>query len=66
MNLLRHKASIVDWNSFVDDNIDIYAEYINSTILSVANKCNGNTRITVHPSDLAWITSELKINHMQK
>lgn len=38
MNLLRHKASIVDWNSFVDDNIDIYAEYINFTILSVAKK----------------------------
>lgn len=37
--LLRHKASYVDWNLLQDNDVDVYAKNINTAINSIASEC---------------------------
>ena len=64
-DLLREKASSVNWDSLKDDNIDIYASNIETKILSIANDCIPNKNIKVKPYEPPWLTTFLnrKIRH---
>ena len=59
-NLLREKATSVDWNSLQDDNIDVYASNIESKITSLARECIPNKNIKVRPYEPPWLTTFLK------
>ena len=59
-NLLREKATSVDWNSLQDDNIDVYASNIESKITSLARECIPNKNIKVRPYEPPWLTTSLK------
>ena len=59
-DLLREKASSVNWDSLKDDNIDIYASNIETKILSLANDCIPNQNIKVKPYEPPWLTTFLK------
>ena len=59
-NLLREKATSVDWNSLQDDNIDVYASNIESKITSLAHECIPNKNIKVRPYEPPWLTTFLK------
>ena len=59
-NLLREKASSVDWNSLQDDNIDVYASNIESKIISLSRECIPNKNIKVRPYEPPWLTTFLK------
>ena len=59
-NLLRDKASTLDWESLQDNDINVYADNINTTINSIASACIPNKQIKIKPSDPQWLTSFLK------
>ena len=59
-NLLREKATSVDWNSLQDDNIDVYASNIEFKITSLARECIPNKNIKVRPYEPLWLTTFLK------
>ena len=50
-NLLREKASQMDWESLKDDNIDNYVENLKNAIISITTECVPNRNIKVKPSD---------------
>ena len=58
--LLREKASTTDWESFKSPNIDLYAEGITNRIKEISNECIPNKIIKVKPSNLPWITTNIK------
>ena len=59
-NLLRDKASTLDWESLRDNDINVYADNINTAINSIAIECVPNRHIKVKPSDPPWLTTFLK------
>ena len=59
-NLLRDKASLFDWGSLRDSDINVYADNINTAINFIANECIPNKHIRVKPSDPPWLTTFLK------
>ena len=59
-NLLREKASSVDWNLLQNDNIDEYASKIESKIISLSRECIPNKNIKVRPYEPPWLTTFLK------
>ena len=58
-NLLRQKASSIDWDSLQDDDVNKYANNLNITINTVAGECIPNKQIRVKPFELPWITCVL-------
>ena len=64
-NLLREKATTLDWESLQDNDINVYADNINTAINSIASECIPNKQIKVKPSDPPWLTSFLK-RHIRK
>ena len=56
-NLLREKATTLDWESLQDNDINVYADNINTAINSIASECILNKQIKVKPSDPPWLTS---------
>ncbi|MCG8113035.1 MAG: reverse transcriptase domain-containing protein [Candidatus Thiodiazotropha taylori] len=59
-DLLREKATLVNWDSLKDGNIDIYADNILSTILNLAKECIPFKKIKIRPADPPWLSSILK------
>lgn len=59
-DLLREKASEIDWSSLKDDSIDIYANNFKNAILVITKECVLNLKIKVKPSVPPWLTSILK------
>ena len=59
--LLREKASAFDWQSLENDDLDIYANNINSCILSLAAECIPNKHVRIKPLDPPWLTATIKI-----
>ena len=61
-DMLRVKASSVNWNELQDDDINVYANNINDTILELSKQCTciPNKVIRVRSSDPPWITNSLK------
>ena len=49
--LLREKASTFDWNSLQDNNIDVYAENVNTVINSSASERIPNKHVRIKPLD---------------
>ena len=64
-NLLREKATVIDWQSFQDKDINVFANNINSAIVSLAAECIPNRYIKVKLLEPPWITSFLK-RHIRK
>ena len=64
-NLLREKATVIDWQSFQDNDINVFANNINSAIVSLAAECIPNRYIKIKPLEPPWITSFLK-RHIRK
>ncbi|MCG8096458.1 MAG: endonuclease/exonuclease/phosphatase family protein, partial [Candidatus Thiodiazotropha endolucinida] len=64
-DLLREKASAIDWTSLTHENIDIYSNNLKNSILTIAKECIPNRTIKVRPSDPPWLTSFLK-RHIRK
>ena len=64
-NLLREKASQMDWESLKDDNIDNYVENLKNAIIAITTECVPNRSIKMKPSDPPWLTSALK-RHIRK
>ena len=55
------KASAFDWQSLENDDIDIYANNINSNILSLAAECTPNKHVRIKPLDSPWLTVQLNV-----
>ena len=64
-NLLRNKASEIDWDTLQNDDIDVYANNIHNAVIEIASECIPNKEIKVKASDPPWITSSLK-RHIRK
>ena len=59
-NLLRNTAATLNWAAFHDDDIDVYANNINTAITKLANECLPNRHVRDYPSEPPSITSFLK------
>ncbi|MCG8034058.1 MAG: reverse transcriptase family protein [Candidatus Thiodiazotropha taylori] len=57
---MRAKASEVDWDALQNDDIDVYAGKIFTTIDSLARTCIPNRTVRIKQSDPPWITSDIK------
>ena len=64
-NLLRQKASTFDWDSLQDDDINKYANSLDTTINAIAGECIPNKQIRVKPFEPPWLTSSVK-RHTRK
>ena len=53
-------ASITNWHSLQDDDVDIYALNLTNKILHIAKECIPNRVVTIRPSDPPWITTTIK------
>ena len=60
--LLRNKATSFNWDSVKDNDINTYANKINTTVTSIAKECTPNRCIKVKPSEPPWINSTIKRN----
>ena len=60
--LLHNKAALFDWNHIKDNDINIYANNINTTVISLAKECIPNRCIKSKPSEPPWINSTIKRN----
>ena len=60
--LLRNKATSFNWDSLKDNDINTYANKINTTVTSIAKECIPNRCIKVKPSEPPWINSTIKRN----
>ncbi|MEW8547336.1 MAG: endonuclease/exonuclease/phosphatase family protein, partial [Candidatus Thiodiazotropha sp.] len=61
-NLLRNTAATTNWTAFHDNDIDVYANNLNTAITKLAQNCIPNRSIRIYPSDPPWITSFIKSN----
>ena len=48
---MRALASITNWHSLQDDDVDIYTLNLTNTILQIAKECNSNRFVIIRPSD---------------
>ena len=64
-DLLRNKATSFDWNYVRDNDTNIYAININTTLTSIAKECIPNQFINVKPSGPPWINLTIK-RHIRK
>ena len=60
-NQFRHKLSQVNWDQvFVSNNVNECAEKTTDSIINVAKESISNKTVTVRPSELKWINSQIK------
>ena len=64
-DLLRNKATSFDWDYVRDNDTNIYANNINTTVTSIAKECIPNRCINVKPSEPPWINLTIK-RHIRK
>ena len=60
--LLHIKAALFDWDHIKDNDINIYANKINTIVISLAKECIPNRYIKIKPSEPPWINSTIKRN----
>ena len=60
--LLHNKATSFNWDSGKDNDINTYANKINTAVTSIAKECIPNRCIKVKPSEIPWINSTIKRN----
>ena len=64
-DLLRNKASEINWDTLQNEDIDLYANNIHNAVIEIASECIPNKEIKVKATDPPWITSSLK-RHIRK
>ena len=64
-DLLRNKATSFDWDYIRDNDTNIYADNINTTVTSMAKECIPSRCINVKPSEPPWINLTIK-RHIRK
>ena len=64
-DLLRNKATSFDWDYVRDNDTNIYANIIHTTLTSITNECIPNRCINVKPSEPPWINLTIK-RHIRK
>ena len=57
---LSRDISETDWNSFKDNNVDIYATKVIERIMTLASKHIPNKTIRVRNSDPSWLSNSIK------
>ena len=57
--VFRNKVNSVDWDYFQDNNIDIYANYIHSTVMSLATESIPNKQVKVRHTKPSCINSAI-------
>ena len=65
-DLLRSKATSFDWDYVRDNDTNIYANNINTTVTSIAKECIPNRCINVKPSEPPWINLTIKRHNYKK
>ena len=58
--LLREKASAFDWQPLENDDLDIYANNINSCTLSLAAECIQNKHVRIKPLNPSLLDATIK------
>ena len=57
---MRNKAASFDCDGIKNNEINIYANNMNTTVSAIANECIQNRCIKIKPSEPPWITSDIK------
>ena len=60
--LLHDMATSFDWDYIKDNDINTYANNINTTIITIAKECIPNRHLRIKPSEPPWINSSIKRN----
>ena len=60
--LLHDTATSFDWDYIKDNDINTYANNINTTIITIAKECIPNRHLRIKPSEPPWINSSIKRN----
>ena len=61
-DLMRNKTTSFDWDSIMNNDINIYANNMNTTVTAIAKECIPNRCIKIKPSEPPWITTDIKRN----
>ena len=59
-NLLRNKASEINWAALQNDDVDVHAKNLHNEIITIARECIPNKEIKVKASDPPWINPIIK------
>ena len=59
-NLLNNKFANFDWTSVENDDVNIYAEQLTDTILSISKTCIPNKIVTIRSKDTPWFNNNLR------
>lgn len=62
---LRRAASIFDWQSLFDNNIDTYTSNITNEIMTMSNKYIPNKVVTIRQTEPPWIHNDIR-KHIRK
>ena len=57
---LKHKFGNTDWNSFANEDIDIYSKNVTDHIFQLSSECIPNKIASVRPSETPWMHNELR------
>ena len=58
--LLKHMISNTDWETFRNDDIDIYAVNVTDHILNITKECIPNKTVKIRQSDPPWMHNNLR------
>ena len=58
--LMKHTASVTDWNTLQHSDINICAKNLTDCISSITEPCTPNKKVIIRPSDPPWITTAIK------
>ena len=56
----KHKFGNTDWNSFANEDIDIYSKNVTDHIFQLSSECIPNKIASVPPSETPWMHNELR------
>ena len=59
-DLMRNKTASFDWDSIKNNDINIYANNMNTTVTAIAKECIPNRCINIKPTEPPWITTDIK------
>ena len=61
-DLMRNKTASFDWDYIKNNDINIYANNMNTTVTAIAKECIPKRCIIINPSEPPWITTDIKRN----
>ena len=56
----RLDASLCDWDSCFNHDIDVYASNVTNCLINLANKHIPSKDVTVRPSDPSWLHNDIR------